>query len=95
MIPSNVYHGAPLVPLRQEGEEHLHLVAVLLHVSDVVEDDGLEAVELLQFAFEREVALGGEQSLHEQIRGREEHRVSAPDELMADGAHQVSLSSSR
>jgi len=32
-------HAAALVAFGEGGEEHLHLVAALLHVSDVVEDD--------------------------------------------------------
>ena len=44
------HDAATLVALRKEGKEHLHLVALLLHVSDVVENDHLEAVEAFQFA---------------------------------------------
>jgi hypothetical protein len=39
-------HGALLVALGQEGEEHLHLLARLLHVAEVVEDDRVIPREL-------------------------------------------------
>jgi hypothetical protein len=38
-----------LVPLGEEGEEHLHLVATLLDVDDVVEDHGVVDVERREF----------------------------------------------
>ena len=38
------------VPLGQEGEEHLHFIATLLDVADVVEDHGMIDVERGEFA---------------------------------------------
>ena len=52
-------HAAPLVPLGEEREQDLHLVAALLDVADVVKDNGVEPVEDRQL-FEPQVALGGE-----------------------------------
>ena len=39
--------GLALVSFREEREEDLHLVAVLLDVADVVDDDSIEAIEAL------------------------------------------------
>ena len=50
-------NGAPLVPFSEEGEEHLHLVALLLDVAYVVHYYGVEAIELSQLGFEDEVTL--------------------------------------
>jgi regulator of sigma D len=50
---------AALVALGQQREEHFHFLAALLDVADVVEDQHVEAVELLEFGFEPQVALGG------------------------------------
>ena len=33
------HHAATLVSFGEQGEEHLHLLAVLLHIADVVDDD--------------------------------------------------------
>ena len=50
-------HAAALVPFGEEGEEHLHLVAALLHVADVVEDDGVVGVERGELLLDAEIAL--------------------------------------
>ena len=49
-----------LVALGQEGKQDLHLLAVLLHVADVIEDDGVEMVEPFEYGFELELPLGDE-----------------------------------
>ncbi len=84
-------HGATLVALGEKREQGLHLVAVLLDVSEVVTNDGVEAVEDGELGFEAKVALGGEQTLNERERRGEQHAVAALDQLVADGAHEVSL----
>jgi len=38
------HEAAPFIALGQEGEEHLHLFAALLDVTDVVKDDDLEPI---------------------------------------------------
>ena len=59
------------MPLRKKGKEDLHLLAALLDVSNVIEDDGIESVELLQSRLELESPFGYEQSLDE-LEGRDE-----------------------
>lgn len=83
--------AASLVPLGEGGEEHLHLVSALLDVADIVEDDRVVAVEESELFLEPQVALCGEETLHERERRREEDAVPALDELVADGAHEVRL----
>ena len=41
--------AAALIPLADECEQHFHLVTVLLDVANVIDDDGIEPVELAQF----------------------------------------------
>ena len=53
------------VPFGQEGEKHLHFIAALLDVADVVEDHCVIDVEGRQLAFEAKVSLGGQQPLDE------------------------------
>ena len=46
-------HAPALVTLGQEGEEHLHLLPVLLHIANVAEHDDGVAVQLLERRFQR------------------------------------------
>ena len=84
-------HASSFVSLCQKREQHLHLLAALLHVAQVVEDDGVVAVEAPQGGLEREVALGREQALDEFEGGHEEHLVAPLDELVAESGDQVGL----
>ena len=70
-------HAPPLVALGEEGEEHLHLLAALLHVTDVVEDHRVVAVERRQLLLEPEIALRDEEPLHERVGRGEEHAMAA------------------
>jgi len=87
-------HAAALVALRQEGEKHLHLFPVLLHVADVIEDHRLETIQLFEGLFQVEVAFGDEQLLHQAVGRHEQHRMIATDKLMTDGAQQMRFPSS-
>ena len=84
-------HALALVPLGQEGEEHLHLVAALLHIPDVIEDDRVVAVQLPELLLQPQFALGPEQPLHQRVGRREEHPPPAAHQLMADRARHVGL----
>src|ERR1700693_670952 len=87
--------GATLVAFGQEGEEDLHLLAALLDVADVVEEDGLEAVQALELGGKPQVTLGGEQSLDDLESRREEDGTSLSNQLRAERAEQVGLARSR
>jgi hypothetical protein len=86
-------HAPALVALGEEREEDFHLLAALLDVADVVEDDGVEAVEGGELLLEPEVTLGSKETLHERERRREEHAVAALDELVPERADEVRLAS--
>src|SRR5579859_1679647 len=73
-----------LVAFREEGEEHLHLIAVVLDVADVVQKDALVAVQLGQHGWQAEVALGRQQFLNERGGWRPQHRMPLQDQLVAD-----------
>jgi hypothetical protein len=49
--------AAPLVAPGQQGKEHLHFVAVMLHVADVIQDQAGEALELGQLLREPQISL--------------------------------------
>ena len=42
------HDAAALVAMRQQIEEHFHLLATVLHVADVVDQDQIEATPLFQ-----------------------------------------------
>jgi hypothetical protein len=48
-------HAFALIPFREEGKQYLHLIAVLLEVTDVIEDDCGIAIEAAQFFLYRYV----------------------------------------
>jgi hypothetical protein len=56
-------HAAPFVALGEEGEEDLHLIAVLLHVADVVDNDGVILRQPFEGAGQFQVPLGHQQLL--------------------------------
>ena len=84
-----------LVAFGEKRKQDLHLVAALLDVPDVVEDDGVVGIERGEILLEAKVAFRSEQSLDERERRGEEDAVAALDQLVADGAHQVGLPSTR
>lgn len=52
-------HDAPaLVPLGQQGEQHFHFGAVVLHIADVIEYPTFNALEPAQLACQPQIALG-------------------------------------
>lgn len=87
------HHALSFVTLGEEREEHLHLVAALLHVANVVEDDHVEAVERGEFALEAEISFRSEEALDEGERGREKNPVTALDELVTNRANHVGFAS--
>ncbi len=86
--------AAAFVAFRQQGEERFHLVAGLLDVADVVEDDHFVGVEAAQFTFEQQVALGAQEFVHQAKGGGEENAVPGLDELVSHSGREVSLSNS-
>jgi len=55
-----------LVSLGEEGEAAFHLLTALLDVADVVEDDGVIAVQGRELLLETQVSFGDEESLDQQ-----------------------------
>ena len=67
----------------------------MLHITDVVERQAVDAVKPPQFARESKVTLGFEQPLH-QLRDRsEQHRVALAHQLAPDRRHHVGLARAR
>ena len=58
-------HTATFVTLGQEREQHFHLLATLLHVADVVDDQGVALRKTTDRSREFQVTLRYQQLLHQ------------------------------
>ena len=87
--------AAPLVTLGEKRKQNFHLVATLLHVAEVVENNGVEVVERGEIFFEAQVAFGSEQALYQRIGWRKKDTMTVADQRMADGAGQMRLAAAR
>lgn len=58
-------HALAFVTFGQQRKEHFHFVPVVLDVTDVVEDQTFEAIELGKFLRQPQIALGRQQPLHQ------------------------------
>jgi hypothetical protein len=56
----------------KQAEQNLHLLAVVLDISDIVNQNGVEAVKALELALELEVPLGDEDLLDQKRAGGEQ-----------------------
>src|SRR5437867_1175298 len=84
-------HGAALVALGHQREEHLGLLGRLLHVPDVIEDQEVVDVERTEGPWQREIASRNEQLLYELERRHEEHRTPGLQERVAERARCMAL----
>ena len=87
--------GAALVALGDEGEEHLRLFGPLGQVPEVVQQQEVVAVQLPQLSRQCQVALGGQEILHQPVGRGEEHRVSRLHQPVSHGAQGVGLAGAR
>jgi hypothetical protein len=84
--------GFVFVTLGEKLEEDFHLVAGVLNIADVIDHDGIEAVEACDHLGKPKVAFGG-QKLVDQFEGRheEDSELMAADPLAAEGGGEVGL----
>lgn len=66
-------HAPSFVAFGKQREEDFHLLAALLHVAQVIDDQRVERRQPLDLPGQSQVAFGDQQLLHEQATGREEH----------------------
>ena len=85
------HDAAPLIALREQGEQHLHLGAVVLNVADVVEGETIDTVKTPELASQAQVALGLEQSLDHSAHRGQEHRTALVHQLVCERGHAVRL----
>ena len=53
------HHRFAFVALGQEGKEHLHLITIMLHIANVIQDDAGKLVQFGQFLGQPQIPLGG------------------------------------
>lgn len=70
--------AAPLVTLRQQCEQYLHLFPALLHIAQVVQDQNLVTRQTLEYAAQLQITLGQQQFLHQKTRRPELHPPTRP-----------------
>lgn len=79
-------HAAAFVTLGQQREQNLHLFATLLHVANVVDDQGIALRKTTDRARKFQVALGNQQLLHQQAACRKVDPAALPDQLLTETA---------
>jgi len=80
------HQAAPLIAVGKEGEEYLHLLPILLDVTDVVDDEGFIACQSLELLSHVELTFGAQQILNEQLAGAEQDSASPRSEGVAEAA---------
>ena len=61
-------HRAALVSLGDQSKQNLHLLPALFDIAQIVEDQGVKAVQALELGGQPEITLGSRKPLHELIR---------------------------
>jgi hypothetical protein len=67
------------------GEKDFHLLAILLHIADVVEEDTSVAIQFRQLLRQAQVTLSSEQALHQCRGGRPQDRVPLLGQFIGHG----------
>jgi hypothetical protein len=84
-------HGALLITLSKQREEHLHLLAILLDIANVVQDQTRHLLELGDLLRQAQFAFGGKQPLHQRGCGGPEHRMALLDQFVAQRRRQMTF----
>lgn len=89
------HHATALVAFGQECEEHLHLFAALLNVTQIINDQRFELGQSLEHARQPQIALSDQELLHKQTASGEQDRSSALSELLSQCTKTVTLPGAR
>src|SRR3954468_22193915 len=84
-------HGSPLVTCGNQLEEHAGFGLILGDVSEVVKDEQIVAIELVDFAFEGQVATGDLELLYEIGCACEQHTPSILDQGKSECCREMAL----
>jgi hypothetical protein len=85
-------HRFAFIALGKKREEHLHFVAIVLHVANIIQDDTGIFVQLGQLLGQAQVAFGGEEPLHEGACWRPQDAMTRQDEFIPKCGQDVAFS---
>src|SRR6266566_4530643 len=85
-------HRFALIALGKERKEHLHFVAIVLHIPNIIEDDTGIFVQLGQLLGQAQVAFSGEEPLHEGAGWRPEDSMARQYEFIPKCSKHVTFS---
>src|SRR5947209_3876621 len=85
-------HRFTFIALGKKREEHLHFVAIVLKVANIIKDDTGIFVQLGQLLGQAQVPFGGEESLHEGACWRPEDAMTRQDEFIPKCGEDVAFS---
>jgi hypothetical protein len=87
-------HRFAFIALRKQRKEHLHFVAVMLDVANIIEDHTGIFVQLCQLLGQSQVAFGSEEPLHEGAGWRPQDGMARQDEFIPKCGQDVTFTPS-
>ena len=82
------------VALSQEGKEHLHFIAVLLNIADIIQNDTGKLVQAGEFLGQAQITLSGKQALYQASGTAPKYAMTLTDQLMTNGSQGMAFSPS-
>ena len=84
-------HRFAFIALRKERKEHLHFVAIVLHIANIIEDDTGIFIQLCQLLGQAQIPFSSEEPLHQDAGWRPEDGMPGQDELIPKGRQNVTF----
>ena len=78
-------YATAFVPFGQKGKQHLHFLATLLDVAEVIQNYNLKAVKPFEFPFQVVFLFGPQQAFNQFKSGREQHPIASLHPFVAQG----------
>ena len=88
-------HRFAFIAIRKERKEHLHFIAIVLYVPNIIEDDTGIFVQFGQLLGQAQIAFGGEEPLHERAGWRPADGMTRQDEFIPKCGEHVTFPDAR
>jgi len=88
-------HGFAFIAFRKKRKKHLHFVAIMLNVANIIEDDTGIFVQFGQLLGQAQIAFGGEEPLHERAGWRPADGMTRQDEFIPKCGEHVTFPDAR